>query len=109
MVSIEDNLPSLEQPNYLEDMEALMSLENDYDNSELVPIGGPPAVDVVKDLNEVLGINGDLEIAMDNALFIENTSRKSVATVSTEKNKTNSASTPGSPKGVFRTKTHGIR
>ena len=109
IVSIEDNLPSLEQPNYLEDMEALMSLENDYNNSELVPIGEPPAVDVVKDLNEALGINGDLEIAMDNALFIENTTCKSVATVSTENNKTNSASTPGSLKGVFRTKTHGIR
>ena len=66
-------------------------------------------MDVVKDLNEALGINGDLEIAMDNALFIENTSHKNVATARTEKNKTNSASTPGSPKGVFRTKTHGIR
>ena len=107
-VSMDDSLPLLEQPNYYEDLEDLMAIENDQENSELVPIGGPPTADIVKDLNEALGINGDLEIAMDNAQFIE-TQGSSVAPSNTKKNKTKEPGTPGSPKGTFNTKTHGIR
>ena len=66
-------------------MEMLMTLENDIENSELVPIGGPPAVDIVRDLNEALGINDDLEIAMDNAHFIESNSRKAIAASSSKR------------------------
>ena len=107
-VSMDDSLPLLEQTNYYEDLEALMAIENDQDNFDLVPIGGPPIVDIVKDLNEALGINGDLEIAMDNAQFIENQG-SSVAPSSAKRNKTTKPGTPGSSKGTFSTKTHGIR
>ena len=108
-VSMEDNLPLLEQTNYLEDMETLMALDDDLENSELVPIGGPPTVDIVKDLNEALGINNDLEIAMENTHFIETNSNKDVAPPRPRSVRTNNTRTLGSPRGSFQTKTHGIR
>ena len=107
-MDINEDLPLLEQPNYFDDMEALMAIENDQDNDALVAIGDPPAVDIIKDLNEALGVNEDLEIAMDNALFIEN-QNKSVAPSSTQHSTTNKASTSGHQKGTFSTRTHGIR
>ena len=39
----------------LDDFETLMSLENDYDNTHLMPIGGTPAMDVTKEMNTGYG------------------------------------------------------
>ena len=66
----ENDLPLLEQTKLLDDFETLMSLENDYDNSHLMPIGGTPELDVTKNMNADMGVSQELEIAMDNARYL---------------------------------------
>ena len=108
-------LPMLEHYDELNDFESLMTLADDVDNSELVPIGGPPQHDLVRELNKEYGVNSDLEITMENAMFID----KHLLKVASKKghNKRQSrqttqvihTSTPGSPKGRLAVKTHGLR
>ena len=108
-------LPMLEHYDELNDFESLMTLADDVDNSELVPIDGPPQQDLVRELNKEYGVNSDLELAMDNAMFIDEHLLK--ATSKKEHNKRQSrqstrvihTSTPGSPKGRLAVKTHGLR
>ena len=114
-----DSLPLLEPTNTLDDYEALMNLDNDFDNTDLMPIGGIPAVDVVKEMNAEIGINEDLEIAMENAWILDENLPANVATDSSAKDKNRNKNkcekpalatkTPVSPRGHFSTKTHGIR
>ena len=116
-----DNLPLLEYNVDLEDFETLMNIADDNENSELVPIDGPTQRDFMKEMNKDCGINNDLEIAMENAKFLDqhllvpNLSRESS---SKNKRTKNSSSTrkvtlqtqmPGSPKGQLTVSTHGIR
>ena len=69
ITTMADDLPLLEHHDELNDFESLMNLADDVDNSELVPIEGPPQSD--RDKNRECGINSDLELAMDNAMFID--------------------------------------
>ena len=122
-VTMQDNLPLLECRDDLEDFETLMNLVDDYDNTTLVPIDGPPQKDIVKEMNKDCGINNDLELAMENAKFLDRhllVDSTNIPTESgkTKKNRTETAknkkitirtNTPGSPKGQLTVKTHGIR
>ena len=102
----DDSLPLLKHTDALDDFEALMNLDNDCENSELMPIGRLPANDFVKDMNQDMGINDDLEIAMENTRFLRNNTAETVAPQSSPEKQ---LPTPVSPRGQFRTKTHGIR
>ena len=104
-----DDLPLLEHTEFLDDFEMLMNLENDLDNTHLMSVDDAPTLDVVKEMNKEASVNQDLEIAMDNAHFIDEILLANVAPGSSHTSTTSKKSTPVSPKGTFRTKTHGIR
>ena len=105
----DDDLPLLAQNELLGDFETLLSLDNDYDNTNLMPVGGAPTLDIIKEINNKAGVNQDLEIAMENARFLDENLLAQSTTDSP--NKTNQASEkiPVSLRGRFRTKTHGIK
>ena len=109
------DLPLLEHYDELNDFESLLTLADDVDNSELVPIDGPPQQDVVRELNNEYRINSDLELAMDNAMFIDEHLLKTMSKKANNKRQTKNptrvihTSTPGSPKGRLVVKTHGLR
>ena len=98
-----------------------MNLVDDYNNTDLVPIDGPPQQDIVKEMNRDCGINSDLELAMENAKFLDQhlladvtNKQKTKEKEKNSKNKNNKkvtiqTNTPGSPKGQLTLKTHGIR
>ena len=117
-IMLPDNeLPTLENNEILNDFEALMNFENDFDNSNLMPVGGAPAPDLIKEMNSEFSVNQDLEITMDNARFLDENLLVNSATASSKKttsthvhtDKTAKGDGPASPKGRFRTKTHGIK
>ena len=117
-ITLPDNsLPTLENNEIFNDFEALMNLENDFDNSNLMPVGGAPVPDVIKEMNTEYSVNQDLEIAMDNARFLDENLLTNSATASSKKTTSTHECTeitkkgdgPTSPKGRFRTKTHGIK
>ena len=95
-----DNLPLLEHTEFQDDFEMLMDLENALDNTHLIgSLDKELSPETAMKTNQTVTPNEDLETAMDN-----------VATGSTTRVRTNSKGhTPASPKGTFRTKTHGIR
>ena len=70
-VTMINNLPLLEYNADLDDFETLMNIANDNENSELVPIDGPTQRDFSKEMDKDCGINQDLEIAMENAKFLD--------------------------------------
>ena len=115
--TLTDDLPLLEHHDEMNDFESLMNLADDMDNSELMPIDGPPQPDLVRDINRECGINSDLELAMDNALFIDSqllqsTSNNKRCRQQYNKKQTTHVtytSTPGSPPGRLAVRTHGIR
>ena len=92
-----DDLPLLEHTEFTDDYEMLMDLENTLDNTHLMSLGDENTPDATMETNQDAGLNQDLETAMD-----------SVATSSSHTGKV-SEHTPVSPKGTFRTRTHGIR
>ena len=110
-----DDLPLLEHYDDLNDFESILNLADDVNNSDLVPIDGPPQPDLVREMNQEYGVNADLELAMDNALFID----EHLLTSTTKKNQNRQSSrpktrvihtsTPGSPQGRLAVKTHGLR
>ena len=114
-ITLPDDLPALEHNVNIDDFEALMSFENDFDNTNLMPVGRAPMLDVTKEINSELGINQDLEIAMENARFLEENTQVNSATVSSRKNTreqnedVGNNTAPLSPRGRFKTKTHGIK
>ena len=115
-ITLPDNeLPALEHNEIFDDFEALMNFENDFDNSNLMPVGEAPAPDVIKEMNSEFSVNQDLEIAMDNACFLDENLLANSATASSRKtthvrtDKMAKGNGPASPKGRFRTKTHGIK
>ena len=109
-VTLPDNdLPLLAQNELLNDFESLLSLDNDYDNTNLMPVGGAPTLDVIKKINNEAGVNQDLEIAMDNAHFLDENLLAHGTTDSSNKTNQVPKQTPVSPRGRFRTKTHGIK
>ena len=109
----DDDLPLLEHYNELNDFESLMNLADDVDNSELVPIDGPPQPDLVRDINRECGINSDLELAMDNALFLDTQllqlTSKGNHRKQSNRTRVTYTSAPGSPPGRLAVRTHGIR
>ena len=106
----DENLPLLAQNELLDDFETLLSLDNDYDNTNLMPVGGAPTVDIIKEINNDAGVNQDLEIAMDNARFLdENLLLTHNTTDSSNTSNRVPEKIPVSPRGSFRTKTHGIK
>ena len=117
-VTMLDNLPLLKYNDDLEDFETLMNIVDDNQNDELVPIDGPIQRDFVKEMNKDCGINTDLEIAMENAKFLDQhllttkpqskTTAKNTKKTLTMKNVTIQTQTPGSPKGQLLVRTHGI-
>ena len=90
-----DDLPLMEHTEFPDDFEMLMDLETTLDNTHLEPLGDEITNDKT---NQDDGLNQDLEVAMDSVA----TSSFRTGTVSREH-------TPVSPRGSFRTKTHGIR
>ena len=116
-VTMLDNLPLLEYNDDLEDFETLMNIVDDNDNSDLVSIDGPTQKDFVKEMNSDCRINTDLEIAMENAKFLDQhlLASKPKSTIREKKTKTNTkkvtlqTKTPGSPRGQLTVRTHGIR
>ena len=119
-VTMLDNLPLLEYNDDLEDFETLMNIADDNDNGELVPIDGPTQSDFVKEMNKDCGINTDLEIAMENAKFLDQhlliskpkprpkPTMKENKTTKKTVNVTLWTQTPGSPRGQLTVRTHGI-
>ena len=106
-VTMLDNLPLLESHDDLEDFETLLNIADDYKNENLVPIDGPPQCDVMKEMDKNYGINTDLELAMENAKFID---QHLLVPKRVQKNKTQKRTehpstimyhteTPGSPRG----------
>ena len=118
LLPISDNLPQLEYNVDLDDFETLMNLVDDNENSELVPIDGPAQRDFMKEMNKDCGINNDLEIAMENAKFLDKhllvqkpkntTKNKKYQNAPSRGNFTLQTQTPGSPKGQLSVSTHGI-
>ena len=110
-ITLPDNeLLALEHNEILDDFESLMNLENNWDNSDLMPIGGAPVFDVIKEMNTEFSVYQDLEIAMDNAHLLDENLLANGATPSSRKTKSvSNDNVPVSPKGRFRTKTHGIK
>ena len=118
-VTMLDNLPLLDYCDDLEDFETLMNIADDDENRELVPVGGSTQTNFVKDMNRDCGINTDLEIAMDNAKFLDQhllVPRPKSGLAKPKRSKRGNAEpiklqtqTPGSPKGQLTLKTHGIR
>ena len=104
-----DDLRLLEHNEFLDDFEMLMNLDNDLENNHLMSVDDAPILDVVNEMNKDAGVNQDLELAMDNARFIDETQRANVAPSSSRTITTSKQGTPVSPKGTFQTKTHGIR
>ena len=77
---------------------------NNQDNSLLVSINGPKMPDIMKEMSKERGINSDLDIAMENARFLDTN-----LLIGGGKNTTvTPEQMPKSPKGKFRTKLHGI-
>ena len=66
-----NELPTFEHRGALEDLEALMNIIDDQDNSLLVRIDGPKMPDITKEMNTECGINSDLDIAMENTRFLD--------------------------------------
>ena len=104
-----DDLPLLEHNEILDDFEMLMNLDNDLDNTHLMTVDDEPIPDVTREMNIAAGVNQDLEIAMDNARFIDETLKGNVAPTSSNSNTISKRGIPVSPKGSFKTRTHGIR
>ena len=114
--TLTDDLPLLEHHDEMNDFESLMNLANDVDNSELIPIDGPPQPDLVRDINRECGINSDLELAMENALFIDSqllqtkhNNKRNRQQNTKKQTQVTYTSTPGSPPGRLAVRTHGIR